>query len=503
MNADAQHGRCPRCMRPGVAREPCMDDACARLGVHRLPEPYGETPTQDPAIGRLFDIWLVLARLGEGAMGAVYLAEQQPLRLKGALKLVTRGGGTLAEEGRFVREASALSRLTHPNIVRLLAYGMAQQPYLVMEYLEGGRTLRDVMPELDVADRRRVLVQITHALEAAHAQGVVHRDLKPTNVMVQSVAGERFFVRLVDFGLAKFTDDGDRTTVAAGSPRYMAPEQATQRAIGPWTDVYALGVMACEMLAEHLPFGEGSVQAILVRKMDPAHDPLSNATRPVPGGLAGFLRRAMASDPEGRFPDAAAMRAALPPVEALELPETRLVGDGLAATAPLLEATAPAAAEEREGRASSRGRMAWAGLGLAVAGGALALAFVGTDGEPPAAPDTRSGVDAALTAPREPAVDAAPLVERLVDARIARAPVPDAARPESPPDAHLVAADAGPRRPDRGARRPRTTDAPRPTPSRPPATAARPTRDPAAQPAPTRPAGSLQMDDSWTKEKTP
>ncbi len=478
-----------------------MDDACARLGVHRLPAPYGERPTEDPAIGRLFDIWLVLARLGEGAMGAVYLAEQQPLRLKGALKLVTRSGGTLAEEGRFVREASALSRLTHPNIVRLLAYGMAQQqPYLVMEYLEGGRTLRDVMPELDVGDRRRILVQITHALEAAHAQGVVHRDLKPTNVMVQSVAGEPHFVRLVDFGLAKFTDDGDRTTVAAGSPRYMAPEQATQRAIGPWTDVYALGVMACELLAEHLPFGQGSVQAILVRKMDPAHDPLSNATRPVPGGLAGFLRRAMATEPEGRFPDAAAMRAALPLVEALELPETQALDDGLAATAPLLDATAPTAGVSPTDTAHRRWRAVWAGIGITLAG-ALAFALAEPDAEPPR--DALALTDGALTG--QP-VDLSPLaaVDAAAAPDAAPAAVPDAApdatdaTPDAPDDG---IADAGAGRIGRGAERAETTDAPRPRPSRP--AAPRPPREPADPPPTTAPAGKLKMDNSWLKEKTP
>ncbi len=420
--------------------------------MHRLPADEVGEPTTDPVVGRMFDAWLVMNRLGHGGVGTVYLAEQQPVGLRGALKMLTDHGDGLRSTERFMREAAALARLSHPHIVRLMAYGVVGAiPYLVMEFVRDGRTLGALADQLDMRARRRIIVQITHALEAAHGEAIVHRDLKPDNVMLQAVAGDPHFVRLVDFGLAKFTDEGDATALAAGTPRYMAPEQALQRDIGPWTDVYATGVIACELFTGHRPFKAGTVQQTLLLKLDADHDPLAGMAEDVPPALAGFLRRAMARDPRGRFPDAAALRAALPDLETLMSTGT---GPTLAPTVPI---EPPRVARRWTG---------WA-AGLVGIGGLGAALLVGPgpdDPRPDAAPldaaRARVVQDAAL--PADAALDAAPdaVLDAVAPDGLPLDVGPDAARRPHrvPPRARAAARprlpDAGPvdaaRRADRG-----------------------------------------------------
>ncbi|MCB9527516.1 MAG: protein kinase [Myxococcales bacterium] len=329
-------GRCPRCTRPGPVATPCRADACVRLGVHRVPADFAREPSSDALIGQMLDAWLILRRIGAGGVGEIYLAEQRPVGLRAALKLLSGGDGPLARPERFLREAAALARLSHPNIVRLLAYGVhGARPYLVMEFIDGARTLARAGPHLAPSEKRRVVLQLTHALEAAHAQGVVHRDLKPANVMLQAVVGEPHFVRVVDFGLAKFAEDGDHTTVVAGSPHYMAPEQVARDRVGPWTDVYALGVLVLELFSGERPFRGPTVNAVLMLKSDPGYDPVAEAEESLPAGLATVLRRALAREPADRYPHPAAFRAAF---EALG----PMVDPPLAPTAPMRRAEAQA-----------------------------------------------------------------------------------------------------------------------------------------------------------------
>ena len=304
-------GRCPRCTETGPIATPCRADACARIGVHRIPPEFARQPSNDPLVGQMLDAWLVLRRVAGGGVGDIYLAEQQPVGLRAALKLITQTDGPLARPERFLREAAALARLTHPNIVRLLAYGVHQtRPYLVMEFIDGARTLARAAPHLSPSEKRRVVIQMTHALQAAHAQGVVHRDLKPANVMLQAVVGEPHFVRLVDFGLARFEGDSDHSTIVAGSPHYMAPEQIARDRIGPFTDVYALAALTLEIFSGERPFRGPTINAVLLLKSDPAYDPVADAEPRLDPRLAALLRDALARNPAERIATAAAFRAA-------------------------------------------------------------------------------------------------------------------------------------------------------------------------------------------------
>jgi hypothetical protein len=164
---------------------------------------------------------------------------------------------------------------------------------------------------VDPAVTAHVLRQILNALEAAHSRSIVHRDVKPENVMLQEVSGDPWFVKVLDFGLAKFVEERTETSLMVGTPAYMAPEQITRRNIGPWTDLYAVGVLAFRLITGRLPFQGDSAQETYAMKLDATYDPLSQAAGcDLPPLLAGFLRQAMARDPESRFRTAAEFRKA-------------------------------------------------------------------------------------------------------------------------------------------------------------------------------------------------
>lgn len=247
-------------------------------------------------------------------MGAVYLALRQPVGLRTALKVLHgrfAEGGALA--ARFLGEAEALARLVHPNIVRLLGAGTAQdRTYIAMEFIEGGRTLADAMAEgVDLDAARRILLQMIDALDSAHRAHVIHRDIKPANVMLQPTGREPYFVRIVDFGLVKFTDDGASTELLAGTPVYMAPEQVRRADIGPPTDWYATGVVACELLTGRRPFPAMQGHALLRLKLTGELDPLAGSNaESLPPPVRALIARTLAHDPRDR-PQSAAEMAAL------------------------------------------------------------------------------------------------------------------------------------------------------------------------------------------------
>ena len=276
-------------------------------------------------MGRHIGDYLVVDKLGEGGFGKVFLTLQGPLyKLAAALKLMEMGKADPEMSARMVKkfegEATALAVLNHPNIVRLLKYGAHEGvPFLVMEYVQGGRTLLTAAESqalrgqaMEPARVRRILQQILDGLEAAHAQGVWHRDIKPENIMLQEVAGNPDLVRILDFGLAKFAEDGSRTSTAMGTPAYMAPEQMDRHGIGPWTDLYAVGVMAFELLTGRPPFPGQTWKEILARKLDPRYDPTSQlADMQLPPPALDFFRRALARQPEERYRTTAAFKLAL------------------------------------------------------------------------------------------------------------------------------------------------------------------------------------------------
>ncbi|MBT8492636.1 MAG: serine/threonine protein kinase, partial [Deltaproteobacteria bacterium] len=228
----------------------------------------------DPLVGQSVGNYVVRSKLGEGGMGAVYLAEHPLIGKRVALK-VLHPELTSKEEvkDRFFHEAKAVNDIQHPNIVDIVDFGevKGQHPkdtmvYFIMEFLDG-RALTEVIrndapvPEMRV---RHLAMQIGDCLAASHKAGIVHRDLKPDNIMLVAKRHDPDFVKVLDFGIAKLTGDGHqsrktRTGIVMGTPAYMSPEQCEGKGlIDHRTDVYALGIVIYEMLTGRVPFqGEG------------------------------------------------------------------------------------------------------------------------------------------------------------------------------------------------------------------------------------------------------
>ncbi|MDP9255327.1 MAG: Stk1 family PASTA domain-containing Ser/Thr kinase [Actinomycetota bacterium] len=257
----------------------------------------------DTERGQPFDgRYRVLGRLGVGGMATVYLAEDSSLGRKVALKVMAE---RYAEDGEFVerfrREAQAAARLNHPNIIAVYDRGEADgRPYIAMEYLQG-RTLKQVIqaegplsPERAIA----IAMQVLAGLRYAHEHGVVHRDVKPHNVLV----GDDGRIKVTDFGIAH-AGDPQMTEVGSivGTAQYLSPEQARGRSVGPQTDIYSLGVVLYEMLAGRVPFEGDSSVAIAMQHVSDQPPPLRSLAPDVPESLALVVAHAMLKDPAQRY----------------------------------------------------------------------------------------------------------------------------------------------------------------------------------------------------------
>jgi eukaryotic-like serine/threonine-protein kinase len=254
-------------------------------------------------------------RLGVGGMATVQLAFDTRLERHVAVKLLAEH---LAEDSNFVsrfrREALAAARLVHPNIVQVFDFGLddgTHRNFIVMEYVTGqscAEILREqgTLPPNEAVD---ILTQACRGLDYAHRNGVVHRDVKPGNLM----RSEEGMVKLADFGIAKAAEDSDITKIGSvlGTAAYLAPEQARGEAAGPSSDLYALGVVAYQLLAGRLPYDAGSLTD-LARLQESGPPPRLDELEPaVPAALAGAVARALHRDPEHRYADAAEMETAL------------------------------------------------------------------------------------------------------------------------------------------------------------------------------------------------
>jgi len=223
----------------------------------------------------------VLSLIGEGGMGEVWKARDTRLDRVVAIKRLKGQHGA-----RFQQEARAIAALNHPNICQIYDIG---PDYLVLEYVDG-QPLRGPMP-----DPLRVALQIVSALEAAHAKGILHRDLKPGNILMAGNAA-----KLLDFGLAKLTADGDATQTlgVSGTPLYMSPEQAEGKALDARSDVFSFGAVLYEVLSGHRAFD--SLAAVL-----------RDEPKPLTSPLADIVRRCLAKKPADRFQSVADLKIAL------------------------------------------------------------------------------------------------------------------------------------------------------------------------------------------------
>jgi Flp pilus assembly protein TadD len=286
----------------------------------------GAPPPVDPLVGqRVADgRYQVLSVLGRGGMGTVYRARQYPLDRIVVLKLIHRElAADPAIVARFEREMRVTAAIDHPHTVRVYDFGdIAGQPFLAME-LVAGKTVREVLDGEGAFSAARlvpVAVGVAKALGAAHAAGIIHRDLKPDNVMLVDHYGERDFVKVLDFGIARplERDQGFQTTAGMllGTPAYMSPEHGLGGVIDARSDLYALGVMLYEMACGQLPFAESSVTALLVAHASAPPPPLAPRVPSLPPALESLIMRLLAKSPDDRPPDAQAVVEALAPFHA-------------------------------------------------------------------------------------------------------------------------------------------------------------------------------------------
>ena len=263
--------------------------------------------------------------IGEGAFGVVFRAFDPLLRRDVAIKVAKPGQlGSAAAKDRFLREARAAATVRHSNVCPVFEVGEAgDAPFIVMAYVPG-RTLDQELARLTGPmppdEAARVVRALAKGVYAAHGKGVLHRDLKPANVLFD--AETQGFV-LTDFGLARVIDPDDPTGSAPavqGTPAYMSPEQlkADPGAVGPWSDVYSLGVILFELLTRRLPYPAATLSDVIARVLaDPVPGP-ADVCPGVPKALDAICRRAMAKEPADRFPTARALADALTPYAAPE-----------------------------------------------------------------------------------------------------------------------------------------------------------------------------------------
>ena len=290
-----------------------------------------------PLVGRTLDNRYEVQRLlGEGAMGAVYLGRQVAMDREVAIKVIHPAQLSQSRAvGRFMQEARAVSSLHHPNIVTVHDFGRTEDGilYLVMEFLHGV-TLDSLLVHGALPADRVVPIgmQLCAGLEAAHARGVVHRDLKPVNVMLCQAEGFGPLVKILDFGIARVFDQGGPLTgdgIVVGTPAYMAPEQGQGLPAGPAADLYSLATVLYQMLSGTLPFDVASTSVMLAARRQMDAPPLSSRTRqPVAEAIERIIMMCLARRPEDRPASAAAVRAAL----AGQVDQT--TRPGLAANAP-------------------------------------------------------------------------------------------------------------------------------------------------------------------------
>ena len=250
----------------------------------------------------------VIGELGQGAMGIVYKAKDPLIDRTVAIKTISLNLALEEKEeyeARFYQEAKAAGRLNHPNIVTIYDVGKTDDvAYIAMEFLQG-RELRDVLnetPLLPLDQALDIVVQVAQGLDYAHEYGIVHRDVKPANIMVVRDG----HVKITDFGIARMASTSVRTQtgMVLGSPKYMSPEQVMGKQIDNRSDIFSLGVMLYEMLTGQVPFNGENINAIMYQIMNAVPPPPNTLNPALPEMLNFIVAKALAKAPDDRYGDA-------------------------------------------------------------------------------------------------------------------------------------------------------------------------------------------------------
>ena len=273
------------------------------------------------SIGR----YRLVRRIGRGGMGEVWQAHHAGLRRDVAIKILhsDRGRPAVALR-RFEREVRATAELRHPNTIRIFDYGATDDGlwYYAMEHIDGEDLAQRVRRDgpLDDASAVHIVVQAARALAEAHHHGIVHRDVKPHNILVTQAGGARDFVKVVDFGIARRLDEGDgsltREGWIGGTPSYISPEVARGLPADACSDVYGLGAVLYFLLTGEPPFAATAPDAVMAAHvLEPVEPPGRRARRAIAPALEAVVLRSLAKDPAERYRDAAALADALDEVE--------------------------------------------------------------------------------------------------------------------------------------------------------------------------------------------
>ena len=428
-------------------------------------------------VGARFGNYRSISLLGEGGMGAVYLAEHPEIGRRVAVKVLrpdlTRDPQLLT---RFLNEARAANAIHHPNIIEILDSGTTDDgmPYLVMELLEGETLAARVrrLGKLSLTEALDVAYQTASAVGAAHRKGIVHRDLKPDNLFVipDHANPGRERVKVLDFGIAKLavkTSPGmmvqTRTGTVMGTPAYMSPEQCLgNRELDDRSDIYSLGIILYEMLCGRPPFVSTGFGELMDMHLHASLPPPASFGTELPADVDSIIRRALAKRPEDRIQNMAELQSALKTAAdgkrvGVSSPDIggHTVPLGSAAPPPLTPQARPAATTFTTGvgervsdgaSPASRGRRRWLAAVLVLGGAAGAVVVLrtlrpGTEAGPtaatptqappapaepttPAPPAPATATPTAPVVPTPPPVEApAPTVELVLDSRPSQARV--------------------------------------------------------------------------------
>ncbi len=278
---------------PSGARETARDDATWAL-------------PKEPAAPPSIDGYTIRGRLGEGGMGAVFLAQDDVLGRSVAIKVISQSGNDALAGARFLREARSMAAAEHPNIVRVISFGTTGgKPYLIMELVDGESLAQRLQRagKLNVSEAMKIVRPVVEALAASWQKGLIHRDIKPSNILID----KKGVVRVADFGLAKPAEGGGadneltQTGAVVGSPFYMAPEQASGSPSDFRADIYSLGIVLYEMLTGERPFTGSSAMSIVAKHLQ-APMPSLRTTRPDVHPLAAtIVERMTMKDPQKRY----------------------------------------------------------------------------------------------------------------------------------------------------------------------------------------------------------